>query len=362
MTGPDVEQSSLSGVEPELTLHRQFEQVAARQPEQIAIQARCESATYGEVNRLANRLARAILLERDAGPEAVAIVLGQRSVTAAAMLGVLKSGNFYVPLASGDPPARMALILEDSGAQLLVTDREHLPLARALAGGRVRVVCLDDMAPELRDDNLAREVGPDELAYLIYTSGSTGKPKGVMQTHRTTMYTIARQIRRVTYSEGRSGVFSSLSVQAPVGVLFSALLNAGTVYLYDVQREGVDGMAAFLRQAAIQSFRCTPTIFRLLVAQLDGPIDLPALRRIELSGETVTPRDVELFKRYFARPCVLRTAFSTTEADRPPTPSPTIRSSAAASCRSDTPLAGWKSLSGTKTNTRSHEVPWARLW
>ncbi len=137
--------------------------------------------TYEEVNARANQVAH-VLRARGVGPErVVGVCLSRSAELVVALLGILKAGGAFVPLEPADPPARLAGLVADAGAALVVTDtagRGRLPA--------VPLLTLDDdaaivAAAPTTDPEVA--VGPEHLAYVIYTSGSTGTPKGAMNTH-----------------------------------------------------------------------------------------------------------------------------------------------------------------------------------
>jgi amino acid adenylation domain-containing protein len=156
---------------------------AAEQPEGIALAGEGETLSYGELERRANRIAR-LLRGRGVGRDAVVGVLLERSSRmVAAMLGVLKAGAAYLPLDPSTPRERLAFVLRDAHAPVVLTAAE---LAAALRGVDTQVVDLDAAAPELASlPGEGAGVGPahEDLAYVIYTSGSTGRPKGVMVAH-----------------------------------------------------------------------------------------------------------------------------------------------------------------------------------
>jgi non-ribosomal peptide synthetase component F len=143
-----------------------------------------EELTYGELNRRANRLARH-LQTLGVGREVLVAICAERSPEmVVGMLAVLKAGGAYVPLEPATPKERVRLVLEETSAPLVLTQR---PWADHLSETGVQVVCLDvseDVVARDGDDDLATVVSTDNLAYVIYTSGSTGRPKGVMVTHR----------------------------------------------------------------------------------------------------------------------------------------------------------------------------------
>jgi non-ribosomal peptide synthetase component F len=106
------------------------------------------------------------------------------------ILGVLKTGNFYVPLDPRYPKARNGYILENSRASLLLTDYQNLSLARELIRGEVRLIRADAVDGAPSEKNLTLPVSPDAFAYIVYTSGSTGQPKGVLQNHRNVLHEV----------------------------------------------------------------------------------------------------------------------------------------------------------------------------
>ena len=162
-------------------LHRKVEAQAARTPEATAVVFEGGGLTYAALNRRANRLAR-FLRAQGVGPEAiVGVCAGSGPEMIVALLAVLKAGGAYLPLDPAYPPERLAFLVEDAGAALVLaqphlrgglpTGARVLPLGAGLEDGE-------------RADDLPEGAGPDGLAYVIYTSGSTGRPKGVLLAHR----------------------------------------------------------------------------------------------------------------------------------------------------------------------------------
>jgi amino acid adenylation domain-containing protein len=161
--------------------HHLFEGQAARTPDSTAVTFEGESLSYRELNERANRLARR-LLALGVGADSLVGVCVERSVEmVVALLGVMKAGGAYVPLDPSYPQERLAFMLEDSAARVLVTQRR---LLGALPAVGAQVLCLDDAQEDGDGTNLDVHVMPWQVAYTIYTSGSTGRPKGVQVPHR----------------------------------------------------------------------------------------------------------------------------------------------------------------------------------
>jgi amino acid adenylation domain-containing protein len=187
LTGPERGQLLLrwsdtgAGFDPEVPLHRLFEDGVRRWGERVAVTAAGESLTYLELDRRADRLA-ARLRSAGIGPEDLVGVHLERSVLlVVTLLAVLKSGAAYLPLDPEYPADRLAFMIQDSGARLLLSQGG---LADGPPEGGIPVLRVDEegevgFAAPLRD-----AAPPSGLCYVLYTSGSTGRPKGVMIPHR----------------------------------------------------------------------------------------------------------------------------------------------------------------------------------
>jgi amino acid adenylation domain-containing protein len=165
-------------------IHQLFEIQVARAPEAVAVVFGEQRLTYTELNTRANRLAHHLRM-LGVGPEVpVAIALDRSLELVVGLLGILKAGGAYVPLDPGYPAERLAFMLADTQAPVLLTQERLLENLPVHAG---RTVCLDrDWAhvAEQPDTDPSGVATSENLAYVIYTSGSTGQPKGVMVEHR----------------------------------------------------------------------------------------------------------------------------------------------------------------------------------
>ncbi|MFD7432651.1 amino acid adenylation domain-containing protein [Streptomyces sp. NPDC059818] len=288
-----------------VTVHRLFEDRAAERPDSPAVTCGSDHLTYRELDERAEWIA-ARLRERGAGPGTlVAICLDRGTDMVSALLGILKSGAAYVPLDPTYPTERLAYMVEDSGAPLIVTRSSHaerLPAATPL-------LLLEDSwpsdAPASPGDGSAAEAGPDDLAYVIYTSGSTGRPKGVQITHgalRARMRETRRQLDLTC--EDRVLQFASISFDSSVGQLFAPLVSGASLVLRDEAWDpGMLGQA--LRTNEVTVAWLTPSAFGALAAQLDGPESLgPELRLVRLGGEALPREQVRQWFRHTSVPLV----------------------------------------------------------
>ncbi|MFZ5750416.1 MAG: MupA/Atu3671 family FMN-dependent luciferase-like monooxygenase [Pseudomonadota bacterium] len=210
---------------PDVTVHAAIARVAAERPEDVALEAGDQRLTHADRDRRVARLAGA-LAARGAGPGTIVGLCVERSADlVVAMLAILRTGAAYLPLDPGYPPERIAYMLADSGAPLVVASRSA---AARLGLDPAATVAPDASGPELN----AMRGGPEDLAYLIYTSGSTGQPKGVMIAHRNVAAFFAGMDGAVPLAPGaRLLAVTSVSFDISVLEILWAMARGATVVL-----------------------------------------------------------------------------------------------------------------------------------
>src|ERR1043165_4795757 len=267
-------------------LHHLFEQQAAQTPDAIALICEGEQLSYGELNRRANQFAH-YLRERGVRPETiVAICLHRSAHLVVAMIGILKSGGAYLPLDPAYPESRLELMMEDSGALLLVTEKSFFSQMKTSTES---IICIDELTDELTKRSTANpELGTDHenLAYVIYTSGSTGKPKGVMISHAA-LANYIKWAAKTYLDDGQEsfGLHSSPAVDLTVTSIFVPLVSVNRIVIYQTD-DVADLIRKFLRDNSVQLLKLTPAHLTLLAQALTG-LDTRAsnLRKIIVGGE-----------------------------------------------------------------------------
>ncbi|MFI9550027.1 amino acid adenylation domain-containing protein [Nonomuraea endophytica] len=259
---------------PERALHELVAEQAARTPGAVAVRGPDgEELTYAELDTRTAALAGRLVAEGVRAESRVALCLPRGVRQVVALLGVLRAGACYVPLDAAYPAERLAYLLADSGAALLLTDSAHLD---RLPAERPPELLLDQVSGSEGAGPLP-EVGPDHLAYTIYTSGSTGRPKGVQVPHRGVVNLVTDVIRRLG---GGSALFmTSLSFDIAALEIFTPLLSGGTLV---IAPEDAARTPKEIRRAAEDAdlVQLTPSVASVAVEQL--PSGLP---RVILGGE-----------------------------------------------------------------------------
>jgi amino acid adenylation domain-containing protein/non-ribosomal peptide synthase protein (TIGR01720 family) len=202
-------------------------------PGQLALIDGEQRLSYQQLDQRANRLAHK-LIELGVGPEVrVGVAMPRNSDLLVALLAVLKAGGAYVPLDPDYPADRVAYMLEDSRAHLLLVG-QHLP-DELRASATTQVLAIepgDAWLGGYSDHPPMTTVSPDNLAYVIYTSGSTGLPKGVAIAHRN-VSALVRWSAQVYSSDDLQGVLASTSICFDLSVweLFVTLACGGHIVL-----------------------------------------------------------------------------------------------------------------------------------
>ncbi len=287
-----------------LYVHHRFQAQALAHPERIAAQCGRQALSYDELNRRANRWAHR-LIECGVGPESrVAICLDRSCEMLVALLAVLKAGGAYVPLDPAYPSQRLAFMLEDSGAQVVLTQAAHRSrLAPAAIAAGATVLALDEAqpspstAPHASQDPDAVSTGlaPQRLAYVIYTSGSTGRPKGVMVEHAGLRNYLDWAARCYAPAQG-SLVSSSLCFDATITSLLAPLLVGGTVRLLSESGQAEELLAWLQEPAGCGLVKITPAHLDALGKRIQASGAQPRAGVFVVGGEALPASTVRLWR------------------------------------------------------------------
>jgi amino acid adenylation domain-containing protein len=239
-----------------------------------AVEAEGETLTYAELDCQANILAahlRALGVSRN---HAVAVCLKRSPAMIVSLLAVWKAGAGYLALDPAYPPERLAFMLKDCGARVLLAQAET---AQQLALDGIQFIDPTRPAPARGNPELdypaeAGTASPDDPAYVIYTSGSTGLPKGVAITHRNLLNLIEWHCKAFAVSDAdRAPQLSSPAFDAAVWEIWPNLVSGASLHLPD---EEVRSSPERLRDWMIAheiTIAFVPTVMAEAMIRLDWP-------------------------------------------------------------------------------------------
>jgi amino acid adenylation domain-containing protein len=267
-------------------LHAPVEAHATRAPQRWAVVAGARMLSYGKLARDAALVAARLRL-LGVGPDVpVALLLPRSPELITAMLGVLRAGGAYVPLDPSLPTARLGLLLEQSGARVVLADAATealLPVTRA-ALVRLEHALEGDVeaAPDV-------PVDPRHLAYVIHTSGSTGRPKGVAVTHAAAVNLVDDfSARWPLGADGGYGFWASPSFDVSVQEIFLALREGGTLHIVpDDVRADARALADWLVERRIASAFAPAFVLPALATALRAAQGGATLRRLLVGVEPI---------------------------------------------------------------------------
>ncbi len=279
-------------------IHQLFEEQVERTPDRIALTFENQHLTYAQLNARANQVAR-YLRARGVGPEMpVAICMERCLEMVVALLGILKAGASYVPIDPAYPKERLAFILEDAQARVLLTME---PLRERMPERGVGLVCLDadwELIAGEGCDNPRVLAAVGNLAYMIYTSGSTGQPKGVMVEHRGLSNTIQWLSQTLAITEYDSTLLKTpITFDAAGREIFPTLLAGARLIIAEPNaHRDCRYIAEKIRDDGVTILHCVPSFLRLLITE-PAFADAVALRVVMCGGEALTPDVVAEFGR-----------------------------------------------------------------
>jgi non-ribosomal peptide synthetase component F len=279
-----------------------FEEQAEKTPNAIAVVFENQQLSYQELNQQANKVAH-YLRRLGVGPEVLVGVSLERSLKmVVGILGILKAGGAYVPLDPSYPKVRLAFMVEDSEARVLLTQErliERLPEHGAC------VACLDRDWEEIAkesDQNLNSQATAENLVYVSYTSGSTGRPKGIAMSHQPLCNLLSWQLENFTHSlPVRTLQFASLSFDVSFQEIFATWCSGGTLVLIPEElRRDPSGLLHCLQDQSVERLFLPFVALHQLAEVADQERAAPkSLREIITAGEQlhITPPISALFSR-----------------------------------------------------------------
>ncbi|CAM5641269.1 Tyrocidine synthase 3 [Streptomyces tanashiensis] len=243
---------------------------AAATPDAIAVSAGGHHLSYSELLVRSAQLAAALHAAGVRPGDLVALHLGRTADLPAALLATLATGAAYLPLDPGYPAERLAGVLRDSGAVLVLADREPAPAVAAAAPAVLRLP-----APSAQDAAVGApgaSPGPDDVAYVLYTSGSTGRPKGVAVGHRALVNLLTSFADRLDSGPRHAWLgLTSLSFDISALELYLPLITGGRLVLApDGLAVDGPGLLALIGTEGVTHVQATPSGWRVMLTAGTG--------------------------------------------------------------------------------------------
>ena len=276
-----------------LLLHEFFEDQADRTPSARAVTFAGKHLTYAELNRQANHVARH-LGELGVGPEDAVGLYFERSLEmVVGILAVLKAGCACLPLDPAHPADRVAFMLEETQAPVLLT---HSHLQKRVPSDKPRILCLDTLIAAASNQAEAPRPRPataDNTAYVIYTSGSTGRPKGVRVLHRGLVNSTFARFKFYPEPLQSFLLLSSFTFDSSLAGIFWTLSAGGTLVLPpDQTRWELDSLSSLIAEHEVSHLLCVPSLYKTLLESSPGE-RLASLKVAIVAGEACTASLVE---------------------------------------------------------------------
>lgn len=261
-----------------------FEQQVEKTPNSVALHSGDKSLTYSQLNARANQLANYLVKLGIGTEQVVAFSLDRSPEAVVAILGTLKAGAAYLPLDATLPAKRLALMLAETEAPVVLTSQQ---LSEKLPESKAKTINLDtdwsgiQSEPD-NNDSLPQPM-PNDLAYIIYTSGSTGTPKGTMVRHSNLFNYIFWA--KGFYLQGEQydfPLFSSLSFDLTITSIFTPLVSGGSIIIYGETESDSLVVLDVFKDNLVDIIKLTPAHLALLQA---ADLKPSRLRKMIVGGE-----------------------------------------------------------------------------
>ena len=274
---------------PDQRVHELFEAIADRYPNRPALISREHSATFREIDSLANGIAACLMEQGVVRGTAIGVLASGPENLPATVLAIWKAGGAYLPLAFDTPPSRLASMAKDAGAKhLIVLDRLTPP--RLLCGEVDTIIFPEECS--MSEQRPESDGSTDDIAYIIYTSGTTGTPKGVPVTHAAYINTILGVAKRIGLRDSdRIALVSTISFDASLWEIGHGLLNGITLIPVSPSlREDPWQMKPYYHELGVTIAFHTPSYLRV-----SEKVPFEGLRILLTGGEAPNHQDVRLY-------------------------------------------------------------------
>ncbi|KAM0256530.1 hypothetical protein ACHAQJ_004941 [Trichoderma viride] len=278
-------------------MHDIITEQARQQPQKIAVESWDGSLTYQELDGLSSQLARQILQKNTTAGNTIPLCFEKSMWTVIAVLGVMKAGATFSLTDPSQPVARLQTIVEQTGADLIITSVAQSELGKEISkdGGQVLAISRDYFdsikVPEIK--TTLPQVSTETPMYIIFTSGSTGKPKGVIITHCNYTSGAIPRAEAVGYKPtSRCFDFPSYAFDVSIDCMLCTLATGGQICVPSEEAR-MNDLSGAIRQSKANMVHMTPSVARVLDSDI-----IPSLDVLGLGGEAVSASDAAAWSKH----------------------------------------------------------------
>ncbi|KAL7948195.1 non-ribosomal peptide synthetase [Trichoderma barbatum] len=278
-------------------MHDIIAEQALQQPHKVAVESWDGSLTYQELDNLSSQLARQILQRKTGAGSKIPLCFEKSMWTVVAVLAVMKAGATFSMTDPSQPVARLQTIVEQTGANLVITSVAQSQLGKEISreGGQVLAISQDyfDSIKESDSKTALPQVPAETPMYIIFTSGSTGKPKGVVITHCNYTSGAIPRAEAVGYtSTSRCFDFPSYAFDVSIDCMLCTLAVGGQICVPSEEAR-MNDLSGAIRQSKANMVHMTPSVARVL-----DPDIIPSLDVLGLGGEAVSASDAAAWSQH----------------------------------------------------------------
>jgi amino acid adenylation domain-containing protein len=278
------------------------------------IVTRNKKITYKQADFQSNKISKQIRSYNNNSASGIGIFLNDPIQLVPCMMGILKSGNYIIPLDVAYPVTTILSMIKDTNIKIFLTNSQHIHRLSEMVGEESILLNLDDLdfSEEIFSQKINYQL--DDIVQILFTSGSSGQPKGAIEDYR---YLIrASYIKTSTFEyehDDKLLLLSSFTFSSSHSAIFSALLVGFTLYFHNVKENGFNGLAEWIREKGINAIKAIPTTFRSLLTVFKPTDVFPSVNTIFLGGEKRLRSDMDAVYRFFPNANKIRLGYAGTE-------------------------------------------------
>lgn len=284
-----------------VSVNKLFERLAEQDPDRMAVIANGESLTYGELNRLANRLAHGLIRRGLKLDTMVGLILEREKSVYIVRQGILKAGGAFLPMVPEYPDDRIDFCLKDAACPFVITSEKLKKERMEFWDGKpYEVLTVEELIAEGVSDQTAEQnpnldIPVDTLAYCLYTSGSTGQPKGVMIEHGNlcnfvNSNPINTEITNYTDNGTVSLALAAITFDVSVMEEFIPLCNGMTICMANEEEiHNPLALAELLTKNNVDIMKCTPSYMTNIIEVPQMRSALSGIKAFDIGAEAFPP-------------------------------------------------------------------------